>query len=213
MDHPVDRLCARLHLALRAGRPDPADVAALACELLDLGHGGPAVTEAVGRRPGDVPAAELPALARRLLDEAAFSPGFALAPERLATLRSALAVVARDLRAGGFTDEPRLVVQDGWYPESAGVVLADGWLHGGDLPAETGDRLSGAVAAVAAHVQESVTERDRTVWPLCPDHRLGLHAVQRDGAALWWCAAGPGHPAAAVGALPPTARTSRRSPR
>ncbi|WP_405010885.1 hypothetical protein [Kitasatospora sp. NBC_01539] len=211
MDHPVDRLCARVHLALRTGRPDPADVAALACELLDLGHDGPAVTEAVERRPGDVPPAEFPALARRLLDEAAFAPGFALAPERLAMLRGALAVVARDLRAGGFADEPHLVVQEDWYPESAGVVLTDGWLHGGDLPAEAGDLLSAAVTAVAGHVQESVMERDRAVWPLCPDHRLGLHAVQRDGAALWWCAFGPGHPAAAVGALPPTARPSRRS--
>ncbi|MCU7822029.1 hypothetical protein [Kitasatospora sp. DSM 101779] len=154
------------------------------------------------RRPADVLPSELAALAARLLAEAGFEPGFDLLPERLETLRRALETVLRDLP----DPEARLVVQQGWYPPSAGVVLAGGRLHGGGLPVSAGSDPATAAAAVAAHVQESLLERDRRVQPLCPDHGLGLHAVRHCGAAVWWCAAGGGHPAAEIGRLSRTGR-------
>ncbi|WP_431681452.1 hypothetical protein [Kitasatospora sp. KL5] len=200
MEDPIDALCARLHRALRGEHPlDAADVAALACELLARGGDGPAVREAVERRPGDIPPAELSGLARELLTESGFEPGFDLAPELLETLRQALVPVVRDLRAHGLRDGARLVVQDGWFPPSAGVVLGDAWLHGGGLPASCG---RDPATAVAAHVQESLMERDRRVRPVCPAHRLGLHAaVAPSGTAVWACSAGGGHHVAAIGDL------------
>ncbi|MEW1910862.1 hypothetical protein AB0442_20810 [Kitasatospora sp. NPDC085895] len=206
VDDPVEALCVRLHRGLRGEGPlAAADAAALGCALLDLGHQGPTVREAVERRPADVPPADAADLAARLLAEAGFEPGFDLVPERLETLRRALEPVLRDLPGAGGPGA-RLVVQDAWYPPSAGVVLADGRLHGGGLPVCAGGDPVTAVAAVAAHVQESLMERDRRALPLCPDHGLGLHAVRHSDAAVWWCAADGGHPAAAIGRLPRTGR-------
>ncbi|MDX3800657.1 hypothetical protein [Streptomyces sp. AK04-3B] len=82
---------------LREGDPDPRDVVALACELLDRFHCTDAVLEVVERNPAEVSAAEMTVLARRILDDVGFDPGFDLAPERLEALRTALRIVARDL--------------------------------------------------------------------------------------------------------------------
>ncbi|WP_030266100.1 hypothetical protein [Streptomyces sp. NRRL B-24484] len=102
MDDPPEALCVRLHRGLRGEGPlTAADAAALGCALLDLGHDGPAVREAVERRPADVPPAELPGLAAGLLAEAGFEPGFDLVPEQLETLRRALDTVLQDLPAPG----------------------------------------------------------------------------------------------------------------
>jgi hypothetical protein len=189
----LDRLARTLFLDLRAGRPRADDVAALACHLMEWGLDDPAVREAVERDPAGVPPAECAALARRVLAAVDFDPGFALAPERLDTLRRALTVLARDLATAGLTGEHRVEVDPDAYPEQARVLLADGRVLGscGLLPV---DGLPAALAALAAGVQEELMLRTETVWPVCPWHGLGVHVAERDGEALWWCAGGDAGP-------------------
>jgi hypothetical protein len=87
--------------------------------------------------------------------------------------------------------------------------LADGWIHGLGLYPCEGDSMPTALAGWAEHLQESVTERNWTVWPLCPEHSIGLHGAELDGVAVWRCSAGPeptgpgsvGHTVAPVGGL------------
>jgi hypothetical protein len=101
-------------------------VVALACGLLDRFHRADAVLEVVERNPADVPPAEMTALARRILDDVGFDPGFDLAPERLEMLRAALQIVARDLPTRGIQGEPEIEVLEDWFPVGAGVRLANG---------------------------------------------------------------------------------------
>jgi len=200
----IDRLCARVYLGLSEGRLVADDVVELACELLDWGHGGQAVREAVERDPGQVSLSELAGSAARILAEAGFEPGFDLAPQRLAVLRQALRIVARDLPTAGIDGEPHLVIMKDFGPAVAGVRLADGRALTGDaqLSVSAGEDLPGAVATMADHVQSGLLERTWKVWPQCAGHRLGVHSVERQGVALWWCSGDGGHPLAPVGALP-----------
>ncbi|MFE7234961.1 hypothetical protein ACWCRF_19580 [Streptomyces sp. NPDC002405] len=199
----IDRLCTRVCLGLREDSLVFQDVVELACELLDWGHFGEAVREVVERDPAQVPAPEMADLARRILEETGFDPGFEPAPERLAVLRQALRVAARDLPTAGIDGEPRLVLLEDSTPVSAGIELSDGRLLAGDagLDARRGDTPAGAVTAVAELIQDDLMKRTWQVWPICSDHRLGLHAVARQGAAVWWCTGGDGHFAALIGEL------------
>ncbi|SEN78946.1 hypothetical protein SAMN05216267_101065 [Actinacidiphila rubida] len=199
----IDELGARVHAGLRDGRLAAGDAVALACEALDWGHSGRAVREVVERDPAQVGAAEMAELARRVLAETGFDPGFARAPERLAVLRRALRIAARDLPTAGITGAPRLVLLEEFTPVSAGVELADGRLltGGAGLPAAAGDGLAGALVAVAGLVQDDLLRRTWRVWPVCPGHGLGLHAREDRGSAVWGCAGGGGHAVALVGAL------------
>jgi hypothetical protein len=207
----IDRLCARVYLGLREGRLVAEDVVELACALLEWGHGGQSVRDAVERDPGQVPPSELAGLAAGILEEAGFEPGFDLAPQRLAVLRRALRIVARDLPTAGIDGEPYLVILEGLGSAAAGVRLADGRVltGGAELSGLVGEDLPGAVAAMADHVQSGLLERTWKVWPQCAGHRLGVHSVERRGVALWWCSGGGGHPVAPVGALPRPGATTR----
>lgn len=200
----IDQLCRRVFLGLREGRLEADSVVELACELLDWGRSGSAVREVVERVPAELSAEELAGLAARLLDEAAFSPGLDLVPERFEVLRRALRVVARDLAAGGVEGEPELVLVDEFGPVVPEIRLADGrpLVGGPELCGDAGDDVTRAVAAVADVVQCGLMERTWQVWPVCPEHqRLGVHAVVRSGEAVWWCVGGSGHAVAAVGEL------------
>lgn len=199
----IDELCARVHAGLREGPLAARDVVAAACELLDRGHSGRAVREVVERDPATVDPTEMAELARRVLEETGFDPGFDLAPERMAVLRRALRIAARDLPVAGDRDGPRLVLLKECTPASAGIELPDGrFLTGsGGLPATAGDTLAGALVAIADLVQDDIAQRTRSVWPLCPAHDLGLHAGMDGGSAVWSCAGGGGHVVALVGAL------------
>lgn len=199
----IDRLCTRVYRGLREGYLVSDDVVKLACELLDLGHGGQAVREAVERAPEQVSPEELAESAAQILNEAGFDAGFELAPEQLVVLRRALRIVARDLPTAGTDGELELLVVDDCGRAAPRVRLADGrMLVGGiELGAADNAGLPEAVAAVANHVQSGLSESSWRVWPLCPDHDLGVHSVERSGVAVWWCSGDGGHQVAPVGAL------------
>jgi len=199
----TEQLERRVYLGLREDNLDPLEVVALACELLDWFHCTDAVLEVVERNPAEVPLAEMAALARRILDDAGFEPGFDLAPERLERLRAALRIVARDLPTRGIEGEPEIEVLDDWYPVGAGVRLAEGerlnW--GGHILPGMCDDPTMALTSLAIMVQESLLEWTWQVWPVCPRHDLGVHGSERDGTAVWWCAGDGGHVLAPVGEL------------
>lgn len=204
------QLARRIYLGLRGDDLDPQDVVALACELLDWFHCTDAVLEVVERNPAEVTPAEMAALARRILDDAGFDPGFDLAPERLETLRAALRIAARDLPQRGIEGEPEIEVLEDWFPVGAGVRLAGGERldRGGHILPGICDDPAAALAALAVLIQESLLEQTWQVWPVCPGHGLGVHGSLRDGEAVWWCTGGGGHVLARVGGL---AHARRRS--
>ena len=199
----AEQLERGVYLGLREGDLDPQQVVALACELLDWFHCTDAILEVVERNPADVSPAEMIALARRILDDVDFEPGFDLAPERLETLRAALRVMARDLTTRGIEGEPEIEVLEDWFPVGAGVRLADGvrlnW--GGPILPSMCDDPAVALTGLAVMTQESLLERTWRVWPVCPRHDLGVHGSERNGTAVWWCAGEGGHVLAPVGEL------------
>lgn len=192
-------LGARVFVGLREGRVAASAVVELACELMDWGHGGAAVREVVERVPGEVSASEWAELGARVLGEASFEPGFELMPERVEVLRAALGIVARDF-AGRGIEGSELVLFEGapWILRADGRRLGGGW----ELCGDVGDELTRAVVAVADVVQCGLMEETWEVWPVCPQHaRLGVHAVERSGEAVWWCVGGRGHEVSAIGQL------------
>ncbi|MFF8478668.1 hypothetical protein [Streptomyces sp. NPDC015414] len=199
----TEQLMRRVYLGLREDNLDPQDVVALACELLDWFQCTDAVLEVVERNPAEVSPAEMTALARRVLDDVGFDPSFDLAPERLEMLRAALRIVARDLPTRGIEGEPEIELLEDWFPVGAGVRLADGerlnW--GGPILPNMCDDPAMALASLAILIQESLLEWTWQVWPVCPRHDLGVHGLERDGAAVWWCAGDGGHILAPVGEL------------
>ncbi|MGX1541013.1 hypothetical protein [Streptomyces adustus] len=199
----TERLTRRVYLGLREDNLDPQDVVALACELLDWFHCTDAVLEVVERNPAEVPQVEMATLARRILDDMGFEPGFDLAPERLETLRNALRIVARDLPTRGIEGEPQIEVLEDCYPEGAGVRLADGarlnW--GGPILPSMCDDPTTALASLTTMIQESLLEWTWQVWPVCPRHNLGVHGSKREREVVWWCAGEGGHMLAPVGDL------------
>ncbi|MER7108160.1 hypothetical protein [Streptomyces sp. NPDC000229] len=49
---------------------------------------------------------------------------------------------------------------------------------------------NGVYAEVADAIQTYLADRYRVLWPLCPLHGTGLHAVVHEGHAVWWCNTG-----------------------
>ncbi len=43
---------------------------------------------------------------------------------------------------------------------------------------------------IADAVQSLIASRDRVMWPVCQQHRVGQHPELRDGIAVWVCRAG-----------------------
>ena len=223
----LEALEARVYLGLREGGLVADDVVTLACHQLEWGGEGydsPAVAAVVERHPDSVPPAELAVLAQQILDASGFEPGLGLAPETADVLREALVIVARDLPATWTAaGPPRIRIDPNSYPVTAKVEFADGWRHGEGMQAGPPDDLAGALVTVGEHVLESVMERHFTVWPVCPEHRLGVHAVASSGGSepgrtvpgvpapclsapagtvVWFCNGTPGgHPVASIGSL------------
>jgi hypothetical protein len=59
------------------------------------------------------------------------------------------------------------------------VTVAESSVQSFDLP--------GVHAEVADAIQTYLADRYSHLWPLCPEHAGGLHAVTHEGQAVWWC--------------------------
>ncbi|MFE7756585.1 hypothetical protein [Streptomyces sp. NPDC057418] len=65
------------------------------------------------------------------------------------------------------------------YEPTGQVWVGDEPVHGIDAP---------AIAVEAAEgFQCLLADRDRLIWPLCPDHGSGLHPFRLGPAAMWFC--------------------------
>jgi hypothetical protein len=128
----------------------------------------------------------------------------------------ALEAVNRDV-AATLPEEPPLVLMvlpasdgDDW-PDQIYVALSDGrWQgnpvhpHGPEMGPEPDDDFT-VLSLVADAAQETVTELLWRVWPVCPEHDLGVHprpagttaereayGTEGDGPVVWWCSGGRG---------------------
>ncbi|WP_244336576.1 hypothetical protein [Streptomyces seoulensis] len=96
-------------------------------------------------------------------------------------------------------------------PDQYHAALPDGRRHDGVT-----DPVAADIAAdIADAAQETVQAVLWQVWPVCPEHRGGVHAEARSdgGQAVWWCRAGEGHELCEVGGLSQTLGWARRAPR
>ncbi|MFJ6699493.1 hypothetical protein ACIQM4_25950 [Streptomyces sp. NPDC091272] len=67
------------------------------------------------------------------------------------------------------------------YEPTGEVRVGDEPVHGVDAPA--------IVVEAAEGFQCLLADRDRLIWPLCPDHGSGLHPSRTGPAAVWFCPA------------------------
>ncbi|MER8029699.1 hypothetical protein ABTZ78_12120 [Streptomyces bauhiniae] len=116
-------------------------------------------------------------------------------------LAAALDAVNRDLAATLPEAGPMRLMwmpsDDEDLPDQYHAALPDGRRHGG---------MEGPDAAgLAEAAQETVQAVLWQVWPVCLEHRTGVHAdVGADERAVWWCRAGAGHELCEVGELAQT---------
>jgi hypothetical protein len=205
VDHEeaFDRLCRRVYAGARAGAPDPTDTFDLAAAVLDVRPADQAATELASLSVDGVPASRprMVELSDTLLGVVCSELGLSEEPGRLVRLDDAMRLVNQDLAASGlrscrlrFMDsDPRLEFNrhaeswDGNFGTSSGV------------PSHAGADAVSALVAVAEDVQDAVMHTIWTAWPVCPVHRLGTHAREHHGTAVWWCTGDGGHAAAAIG--------------
>lgn len=136
-------------------------------------------------------------------------------PGRYPRLEAALATVNRDL-AATLPDQPPLVLMA--WEEQVYVAVSDGtWHHNGLQEPDDDAPDDLALGPVADAAQETLADRLRLAWPMCPFHQLGTH-LRPEGTApgwdwddgwsgrlVWWCrggtAGGDCHDLAPVGEL------------
>ncbi|MGW4225902.1 hypothetical protein ACWEG1_20875 [Streptomyces bauhiniae] len=116
-------------------------------------------------------------------------------------LAAALDAVNRDLAATLPEAGPMRLMwtpsDDEDIPDQYHAALPDGRWHDGVQDPDA--------AGTAEAAQETVQAVLWQVWPVCPEHRTGVHAdAGTDERAVWWCRAGEGHELCEVGELAQT---------
>ncbi|MFF5076094.1 hypothetical protein ACFY36_03515 [Actinoplanes sp. NPDC000266] len=199
-----DRLCRTVYVAARSGEVNRTDAFDLAAAVLESNPADPAAVE-LASRSLDGPETARPRMAELAIAVLAaidFEPGFAEEPELLARLEDAMRAVNRDVVATGLAHTCRLRVRPD-EPGLTGNAYAQSWdghtgTAQGVFPRSGVDPVS-ALVAVAEDAQDAVMHSLWSAWPVCPAHRLGVHARAHDEAAVWWCAGDNGHAVALIG--------------
>ncbi|MFF7382446.1 hypothetical protein [Streptomyces griseoluteus] len=116
-------------------------------------------------------------------------------------LAAALDAVNRDLAATLPEAAPMRLLwtpsDDEDLPDQYHAALPDGRWHG--------DVQDPDAAGVAKAAQETVQAVLWQVWPVCPEHRTGVHAGTGAGErAVWRCRVGEGHELCSLGELTQT---------
>ncbi|MFJ3659090.1 hypothetical protein ACIPPM_01330 [Streptomyces sp. NPDC090119] len=117
-------------------------------------------------------------------------------------LEAALDAVNRDLAATLPEAGPMRLLwtpsDDEDIPDQYHAALPDGRWHGYTTHPDP-------AADIAEAAQETVQAVLWQVWPVCPEHRTGVHsALGADGRDVWWCRVGEGHELCEVGELAQT---------
>jgi hypothetical protein len=206
-DAAFDRLCRSVYIAARANTVDCTDAFDLAAEAMALRPRDPDAAELASLSVDCLPASRprMATVALRLLDTVGFDAGFAEEPAWLARLEDAVRRVNRDVAASGLPHGCALRVHDD-QPGLAGTAQVATWDgHTGSTPGihpAAGAHEVSALVEVADDAQDAMMHALWAAWPVCPVHRLGVHAEEHDEAAVWWCAGDDGHAVAAVGEWP-----------
>ena len=201
-----DRLAGTVYLAARAGAVDCTAAFDLAAAKLEVSPLDPDATELALLSLECVEASQprMAEVALRLL-ATAWDPGFTEEPGWLVSLEDAMRLVNRDVTATGIRHPCQLRARDDQAGRrgNAYVETWDGYnsATAGIYPADGADPVS-ALVAVADDAQGALMEQLWAVWPVCPVHRLGVHARHHNEVAVWWCAGDEGHPVAAIGEWP-----------
>lgn len=136
-------------------------------------------------------------------------------PGRYPRLQAALDTVNRDF-AATLPDQPPLALMV--WEERVYVAVSDGsWHHEGLQEPDDDAPDDDALGLVADAAQETVGDRLRRAWPVCPSHGTGTHVRPEgtgadwegwgegeSGRLVWWCgggATGDCHDLAPVGEL------------
>ncbi|MEU2653748.1 hypothetical protein ABZ615_00320 [Streptomyces sp. NPDC007325] len=163
-------------------------------------------------------------------------------PGQWPKLEAALAVVNRDLTATLPGQEPLILLVAPSEEPQVYVAMPDGRWHGNPVnacdleegdPPEPDDPTT-VLAVVADAAQETITELLWQAWPICWEHKIGMHPrpagtaddwyqgeTDADGPPVWWCRGsrdGDCHDVSLVGELASTLpgkqrRALRRSER
>lgn len=204
-DHAAfGRLSRDVYIAARAGAVDCTAAFDLAASWLEERPQDPDATELATLSAECTPASQprMAEMALRLLAAAGFRPGFEEEPGWLACLEDAMRLVNRDVAATGIRRPCQLRVHDDGlnWSTNAYVLTGDGYngTTEGIYPASGADPVS-ALIAVADDAQDALMHALSAAWPVCPVHRLGVHALDHDVAAVWWCAGDGGHTVTAIG--------------
>jgi transposase-like protein len=180
-----DRLARQVYLGVREGAAISEAAFDMACLLMDWGPRDPVVEQLAEAATAGTDQERIAVLSQQVLEQH-FEPGFDLEPGWLITLEDALGAVTADMRATGLPDPIRLVLRESPAPSRVFVDYRGGYgSSSGTAPAEGSGSLR-ALVTVADEVQDAVMESAREAWPVCPSHRLGAHAQERDKVAVWW---------------------------
>lgn len=201
------RLSSAVYIAARAGAVDCTAAFDLATSWLEDHPQDPDATE-LARLSVECAEASQPRMAEvalRLLATADFYPGFKEEPGWLACLEDAMRLVNQDAAATGIRRPCQLRVHDDEELNGNGRAYVETWdgyahpatAHGID-PQSGADHMA-ALVAVAEDAQDALMHALWVVWPVCPVHRLGVHARDHGEAAVWWCTGDGGHAVAAIG--------------
>jgi hypothetical protein len=205
-DEDFDQLSSAVYIAARAGAVDCTATFDLATSWLEERPRDPDATELATLSIECAQASQprMAEVALRLLATIEFHPGFKEEPGWLARLEDAMRLVNRDVAATGIRRPCQLRVQDddeglNWTV-NAYVETWDGYtgIAEGIYPASGADPMS-ALVAVAGDAQDALMHALFAAWPVCPVHRLGVHASDHEEAAVWWCSGDGGHAVTAIG--------------
>jgi hypothetical protein len=142
-----ERLCRPVYAGLLSGELRADDVVALACAALEV-NPAPAIREVVEQ--SEIGAERLAELARAVLDEVGFEPGFDT-PGRLERLQQALRTVARDLPNEIDATALRLRAEASGNPEPRAVV---------------GSRRAGGTATGSRQARATIRSQRCWEWPI-----------------------------------------------
>jgi hypothetical protein len=193
-----DRLARRVYLGVRDGAAIREAAFDMACLLMDWGPADPVVEELAEVAIAGTDRERLVELSRQVLAQR-FEPGFDLEPGWLTTLEEALDAVAADMQATGLPGPVRLVAREWPSPSRLFLDYQGGYGSSNGIAPADGSGSLRALVTVADEVQDAVMESSWEAWPVCPSHRLGTHAQERDEVAVWWCNGDGGHVVAAIG--------------
>jgi hypothetical protein len=199
-----DRLSRAVYIAARGGTVDCTAAFDLATSWLEEHPQDPDATElaTLSVECAEASRPRMAEIALRLLATAGFRPGFSEEPGWLARLEDAMRLVNQDMAATGIRHPCHLRVYDDELTLS-GNAYAETW-DGWTAPAQGIYPVSGAdpvqaLVEVAEDAQDALMHALWSVWPVCPAHRLGVHARVHQKAAVWWCAGDGGHAVTAIG--------------